>query len=311
MIDTSKSIRKVTYEGVEIPLKGSGGEDTLTAFFNNTLETVTDTTDLYPYKFFNKYSIKHIEVNSNVAETANYAFFGCSAIESGTITANLGATGGIGNYGFNSLGRFAEASTLKINANVSITSSFCQYAIFDEANFKSSSTTIKATSARNAFANCTANKLTITNCNTLGPFNSGLYAIGYLSSIGKVYLPDLAVIGSYGVRGLGKIFLKRTSCTLSSAKNDVGATDTIFIPYTAIDNYSQATNWTSLFTNDGADEAKIFVWEEFTSGETLPTQIGTTQVYNVTWYEDDGFTTQASGTATDTKEYYGKISAVV
>lgn len=135
-------------------------------------------------------------------------------------------------------------------------------------------------------------------------------AVFYLAKIKKLYFPLVTMFWEnklfYG--GQINLLLGQENCILqqptsSSVKN--------FVKHTAIDFYSQKTNWVSKFYNNGSEEINMFVWNEFTSGDTLPTQIGTTQVYNVTWYEDIDFTTQASGTATETKEYYGKISAVV
>lgn len=131
--------------------------------------------------------------------------------------------------------------------------------------------------------------------------------------IKKLYFPLVTMFwGAYLFYGGNiNLLLGQENCILQQPTYFNTSNVKKFVKHTAIDFYSQTTNWVSLFTNNGSEEQQMFVWNEFTNGDTLPTQIGTTQVYNVTWYEDIDFTTQAGSTATETKEYYGKISAVV
>ena len=137
------------------------------------------------------------------------------------------------------------------------------------------------------------------------------YPLGSLTSVERVYLPVVTkILGTAISKNCKKVIIGDTSPTLSSAMtNNTGSI--FYVPHTNIDYYVGATNWSTMFLNDGTEETRFAVYETFTSGDTLPTQIGTSQVYNVTWYEDEDFTTLASGTATETKEYYGKITAVV
>lgn len=107
-----------------------------------------------------------------------------------------------------------------------------------------------------------------------------------------------------------KTFFGASSCSITSAADGYMSPE-CFVKANYIDNYSQATNWTAYFANSGSGQTTMRVYGDYLSGDTLPTQIGTTQVYNVAWYEDDDFTTLAGSTATANKEYYGKISAVV
>ena len=129
----------------------------------------------------------------------------------------------------------------------------------------------------------------------------------------RVYFPSLERISDTLFSAsavIGKVFFGYSNCTLGSLNANILTKPCYFKPE-YIDNYSKGTNWTSFFVNDGNEEPQMRVYREYASGDALPTQIGTTQVYNVTWYEDDDFTTPAGSTATANKEYYGKISAVV
>lgn len=139
-----------------------------------------------------------------------------------------------------------------------------------------------------------------------------VYHLGGITNLERLYLPVLTSLGGTSIpTNCNRVIMGDTAPTLTTAVSTSNTKSKFYISYTKTDHYTSATNWTALFTNDGTEETRMFVHGEFTNGDTLPTQIGTTQVYNVTWYEDDDFTTQASGTATETKEYYGKITAVV
>jgi hypothetical protein len=133
------------------------------------------------------------------------------------------------------------------------------------------------------------------------------------SNVNRLRVPALTDTSGmfYQNNTIKKIFIGANCKLKGTGTSYIPATSKNFVPYTAIDTYSQGTNWTSLFLNSGVGETRMAVYGNFASGDTLPTQIGTAQVYNVTWYEDDDFTTEISGTATENKEYYGKLSAVV
>lgn len=127
----------------------------------------------------------------------------------------------------------------------------------------------------------------------------------------KVYFPTLTSFSRVITADakVDKIFFGSERCSMGSASETPSSK--FFIKPEYIDWYVSATNWTAYFVNNGNEETRMFVYDDYASGDTLPTQIGTTQVYNVTWYEDDDFTVPAGSTATANKEYYGKISAVV
>lgn len=142
------------------------------------------------------------------------------------------------------------------------------------------------------------------NNKSYSPFSSN-------SVINRLYAKALRQIGVYNIHYLGnaKMFLGDTCSLAGTTTNHITVTVKFFIPYLALSNYySTATNWATLLVNDGNEETRMFVYGEFSSGDTLPITSGN---YNITWYEDDDFTTPAGSIATANKEYYGKISAVV
>ena len=133
--------------------------------------------------------------------------------------------------------------------------------------------------------------------------------------IDRMRFPNITVFNNFRIYYVTaqkpkKTFFGASSCVLNHSGESYMSPE-CFIKANYIDNYSQATNWTSYFANSGSEETIMRVYGDYLSGDALPTQIGTNQVYNVTWYEDDDFTTPAGITATANKEYYGKISAVV
>lgn len=133
------------------------------------------------------------------------------------------------------------------------------------------------------------------------------------STIDRLYLPELKEIQQNFFETsavVEKIFIGYSNCLLRSLNANILKKHCYFKPE-SINNYSNGTNWSTFFVKDGNEEPQMFVYNTYASGDVLPTQIGTTQLFNVVWYEDDDFTIPAGTTATSNKYYFGKISAVV
>ena len=176
----------------------------------------------------------------------------------------------------------------------------------------------------NGFANFTYNnspnyfqytfddaKIQCVRFNDVRTINPGYSSTAFTMTSQRIYFPALQRY-STAISPSAKVdnaFFGYNQCSLNKIENLT--IPKLFIKPEYIDWYNSATNWTTFFVNDGNEETRMFVYGEYVSGDTLPTQIGTTQVYNVTWYEDYTLTTPAGSTAMADKEYYGKISAVV
>lgn len=154
-------------------------------------------------------------------------------------------------------------------------------------------------------------KIQCVRFNDVETINPGYSSTAFTMTSQRIYFPALQRY-NVAISPSAKVdnaFFGYNQCSLNKIENLT--IPKLFIKPEYIDWYNSATNWTTFFVNDGNEETRMFVYSEYVSGDTLPTQIGTTQVYNVTWYEDYTLTTPAGSTATANKEYYGKISAVV
>lgn len=94
-------------------------------------------------------------------------------------------------------------------------------------------------------------------------------------------------------------FTNETPATLSGTNTFQYATNlSLFVPYTAIVAYRQATNWTTQSANiKGYAEAN-----RFTTGQLLPRY--NAEGYELTWYSDKALTQQVTSVTDASLEYY-------
>jgi hypothetical protein len=247
----------------------------------NNIKINHNNTTNYNYCSYMCYQIGNSLGDSYSDKNAEYIYTGNPSTSSGSLNYNYAFNGAkMKKVEFTNLENFG-ASGSDFDVNYAF-----QYCYIENVLFPSATNMYSGSSGKRMFINSHIKRLKIPK----------LTNVTYMF-YGTNYIDNIFFGENCSLAGTG------TSYIPSSSKN--------FIPHTAIETYSQGTNWATLFANGGAEETRMFVYNNFTSGDTLPTQIGTTQVYNVTWYKDDDFTTLASGTATETKEYYGKITAVV
>jgi hypothetical protein len=304
--------------------KSFGGTD------KETNEIYINNKDIFvgPYSFYNNQTLKKFETSEELnVDNGNYIFNNTFNMEKGTIRINY-----IGQDDEPSISRIVSGcgknkityddSELDVYVNSGIKLSkevnygyFANNATFRKFVLGEGFVELGysgGTKTNNIFRNSKIKELHLNNVEKIFGQTGSTASIFYYTRIGKLYLPKITEIGATnvfaGITELKKAFFGAETCILGERPPTSALK---FIKHNYIDNYVNATNWTYSFVNDGSVETQMFVYGEFLSGDTLPTQIGTTQVYNVTWYEDDDFTTLASGTATSDKEYYGKISAVV
>lgn len=316
------------YASVIVSVAGSGGDD-LNKFITNTATELTvNLTDITPYAFYQKTKLKTLNgINTNTTSTnLMYSFAYMSALEKGDIIINYNGTSTSPQftYMFYNSGVRDKEVDFYLSSSKELTEQTYYTSMFDTAKLRKvvlgegftkigyGSNNLNA----KMFYNCIINEVNFENATAIVGYSAGNSCPFYGANIKKLYFSKVTSFNPYQLFMYGNInlLIGQENCALSSTNNFGGNMASYikkFVPHTAIDFYSQATNWASLFTNNGSTETQMFVWGKFTSGDTLPTQIGTTQAYNVTWYEDIDFTTLANGTATDTKEYYGKITAVV
>lgn len=317
-----------TYEKVNVNVASGGGDD-LNKFITNTATELTvNLTDIVPYAFYQKTKLKTLNgINTNATSTIfMYSFAYMYALEKGNIIINYNGTSTNPqfNYMFYNSGVRDKEVDLYLSSSKELSDQTYYTSMFEAAKLRKvvlGENFTKIGYASNSlinrmFYNCIINEVNFENATSIVGYSAGNNCPFYGANIKKLYFSKVTSFNPYQLFTYGNInlLIGQENCALSSTNNFGGNMASYikkFVPHNSIDFYSQATNWASLFTNNGSLETQMFVWGKFTSGDTLPVQIGTTQVYNVTWYEDIDFTTLASGTATETKEYYGKITAVI
>ena len=316
------------YSSVTVNVAGSASGDNLPAFMNNTLTEINlpNVSNLRPYQFYRRTSVKKINLTTtnlnytvatnkytDIFEGGAYIFYGMRNVSEGTVNINI-ASGYTGSMPFsNMFAYFGASNGVDVNLKLNSSGTASMSNAFEEANLnKVTFLSGNLGSASKLFTSANINMVDFGDMTTLPTSSNSTNAIISKATIKRIYAKSLTTVDKYQFYNISsKLYLGENCSLAGTGTTYVSTYIKFFIPHNAIDNYSQATNWTTVFLNAGAEETQMFIYGDFASGDTLPTQIGTTQVYNVTWYEDDDFTTLASGTATSDKEYYGKISAVV
>ena len=324
------------YSKFTVNVASSGGDnDQLPKYLNDELTTLdlTNAKQIKPYTFYSSFGIKKVicpnyltgtslystdNSTATYARRADYAFAKCKWLNDGEIKLGSGDKSNPRTLSsvFRNVGQAQNSTNLVIKILIDYSMS-CDYAFYYAKAKKvifEGSGTIDASSSNYMFHYSTIDELIFEKLTQL-PAPQSIPPFNY-AKINKLFAKKITQISynTFNTSNSGYInkLVLGSNCSLGAAGSGYISTNAqIFVPYSAIDTYSQGTNWTTLFTNSGEEETRMAVYGDFATGDTLPTQIGTIQVYNVTWYEDIDFTTQASGTATETKEYYGKISAVV
>lgn len=318
------------YSSVIVNVAGGGGSDDLNKLIQNTATSITvNLPTISNYAFYQKNNLQTINGTIDANTPAfQYAFSGTSKLTKANIKINYNGTAtkasnvfvnAFGNCGQNIAVNNSEVDVY-LSSNVTLTAdsnykSMFYYAHLRKVVFGDGFEVIGNQVSKNLadmFNYANIKELYLENVTQIEGYDTSSNAVfGNNSGVQKIYLPKLTNWGRGAIgttKKYWKMFFGADSCTLYNTSS-IGSTAKKFIRYNVLDNYSSATSWVSFFTNDGAVEAQMFVYGDFASGDTLPTQVGTTQVYNVAWYEDDDFKTLAS--TVNTARYYGKISAVV
>lgn len=182
-----------------------------------------------------------------------------------------------------------------------------QYAKIKNFTLKSAEQITSSSYGKNMFYNSTITNMYMEKIKKIEEFTN-VANILQNANIKRIYMPLITNLSGKFIPAtatIEKVIIGNTPTLVSSIMNE---NTKFYFSYNNISYFSMATNWTTLFTNDTATpETRMFVYGEFNSGDTLPT---IKSGYSITWYTDEDFTTEVSGTAPDTATYYGKITFV-
>ena len=346
MLDITKITEKITYNGVEMPIKSPTGwiDGTLETFNAGGAEIVA------PYRCYNFTNLKSVDL-TGVKEVGAYAFQGCNKITALTLPASIT---NIGNYAFQNVNNadlaFAFEPLAKCDVgqnafqNTKLTSIKGEIGTIGNYAFAENSTSlteidIKVNDVIGAYAFQNAYKVSSLKIagkvsDTLGnyafsavgaqrgmpennvfeldfstnPFTTlGQYTFGTSSSSNKnkyykVRFPkSLLTINAYAFRysdNMELYFTGETPATLNSNAFSNATNYKIFVPYTAINAYKNATNWAAQVANIvGYAPANQFI-----QGRKLPEY--NVEGYALTWFSDKECTHQITTVEDASAELY-------
>ena len=303
-----------------VNVEGSGGEDLFSQYISGETDKLVVNTNKFIEGAFSGFKVKELELLQPHTEGwTGTIFYNCTNLQK----MNYIRQGSFGQNQFSNCGA-SDYSTSEVIAtfnmdNVTETggNNAFRTAKLKEVTFNGLVAIGKSTTSlpSSLFYGAKIQKVSFPDLTTMYVPSSTSSRNFYQATIDRLYLEKLTSIKSnafYIATSIPKTFLG-SNCSLenSSTATIPNGMTRFYVPYDSIEFYANTTNWTTFFSNSGSDETRMFVYGDFTSGDSLPTQTGTTTVYNIKWYEDDNFTTEVSGTATNTARYYGKISAVV
>lgn len=134
-------------------------------------------------------------------------------------------------------------------------------------------------------------------------------AISGITLLKRLHIPVVTnILGNAIPAKCEKAIIGNTAPTLSSAMT-YNTTTKFYVPYTKIEYYSGATNWSTLFLNDGTEETRFIVYGDFASGNTLPT-LSSGGVFTIKWFVNEDCTTEVTTSLVESDgRYYGKVFA--
>lgn len=323
-LDTTKLTEKITYNGVEIPIKEPIGwiDGTLETFNAGGVEIILS------YRCNNFTNLKSVDL-TGVKEVGQYAFYGCRNIENLVLGSDITV---VDAYAFSYVGyntyltssfEFTPANECYVynyafqsaRALKTITGQFSYiggYAFTDldyitNLNISGKPTYLGAYAFRNIGAKRTnpeSNKFYINFKN--GLFDTIGSTFGGSSNSSKtkymeIRLPaTVSTIGAYAFRYSDylDIYFYGAPATLNSNAFNNATNHKIFVPFTKINAYRTATNWS-------AQSANIRGFADvgtFAQGQKLP--MYNSEGYALTWYSDKDLTQAVTEVADPEAEYY-------
>ena len=323
-LDTTKLTEKITYNGVEIPIKVDTGwiDGTLETFNAGGSEIVAQ------YRCYNFENLKSVDL-TGVKEVGSYAFYECRNIENLVLGEDITK---VNSYAFYSVGfnTYQTSSFEFAPANECYVGSYAFYSARGIREITGNFSFI----GTNAFQyNYALQKLKIggrvTNLNT-GAFNTvgasrtnpenNIFEIDFRNSVfteipsncfngsstnktkyTEIRLPATIVkIGSYtfGHSDHFNVYFYGNPAALVSDAFSNATNLKIFVPYTKINAYRTATNWS-------AQSANIYGFADvgtFAQGQQLP--MYNSEGYALTWYSDKDLTQVVTEVADPEAEYY-------
>lgn len=325
MIDTTKPISKITYNGVEIPIKVDTGwiDGTLETFNAGGVEVVAW------YRCYRFMNLKSVDL-TGVKEVGTNAFSDCSNIENLVLGEDITK---VDDYAFQSVGystyqtssfeftpanecyvgyrAFYSARALKkITGNFSSINSYA----FEDLNYVTElniggNLTKLGSSAFNSIGIDRPNPE-----NNIFYFNfkngtfldipNNVFAAGSNANPTKymeIRLPvTVTTIGSasFGYSDHLDIYFYGAPASLNANAFNYATNYKIFVPFTKINAYKNATNWS-------AQSANIYGFADagtFAQGQQLP--MYNSEGYALTWYSDKELTQVVTEVADPEAEYY-------
>lgn len=323
-LDTTKLTEKITYNGVEIPIKEPIGwiDGTLETFNAGGVEIVA------PYRCYEFTNLKSVDL-TGVKEVGGYAFQGCTNVENLVLGEDITK---VSDYAFFKFGanfnldntfeftpinecHIGERAFLQANIFGKIAgaftylgnNAFAELRDLKELNVSGAPTKLGSYSFHEIGGrrlNPESNKFYINFKN--GSFTSvdvRVYAgsSSYKTKYMEIRLP--ATVGTINNYAFGysdhlDIYFYGAPATLSSSAFNNATNHKIFVPFTKINAYRTATNWS-------AQSANIYGFADvgtFAQGQKLP--MYNSEGYALTWYSDKYLTQVVTEVTSPDNEYY-------